>query len=155
MKRQPVQMEATCHRGHMFLPACNLSRCAGNEETIRTWLETHADRAEEEITKIRKENHNSSVIAPFQWNGFMQDGTDLLSTNRLGGYSRRWSSHIQLYNKEQENTELQIHAPVNTALLEEARLAKEQAAASEDGWKPGDEDEQIIDDLDKYDDRID
>jgi hypothetical protein len=65
MKRQPIQMEATCHCGHMFLPACGLSHCAESEETIRTRRDTHPDRAEEEITTIRKENHNSFVIAPF------------------------------------------------------------------------------------------
>jgi hypothetical protein len=146
-----LQMQTTCHCGHMYFPACTLRPSPENDATIKQWRSTHEGRAEEEIAKIREENHNAFIMAPFKWNGFMRDGTDLFEARNLRSFSKEWSSPAQLYSKDQENTEPQIHAPANATLLEEARLAKGSPTASYDGWKPANEEEKRIDDLDTYD----
>ena len=51
--------------------------------------------------------------------------------------------------QDQENTEPQIYAPANAALLEEARLTREPPPAFKDGGEPADEQEKLVDDLDE------
>ena len=150
VEQEPVQMQATCICGHMFFPACGLRPTPANEPTIKAWRKGHEGRAEKEIARIREEYRNAFVIAPFKWNGYMTNGTDLLEATRLRGFSNQWCTHTQLYSKEQENTEPQLHAPANTELLEEVLAAKKPPPVPNDGWEPEDQDRDI-DDMDKYD----
>jgi hypothetical protein len=107
-------------------------------------------RAEEEITSIRKEFRNAFVIAPFKWNGFMTGGQDLLDAPRLWGFSNQWCEGTQLFSKEQENTDPQLHAPANAALLEEIMAAKKPPLTLVDDCDPDDPD-RIVENKDKYD----
>ena len=64
----------------MYLPASTAdeSNPTHDEEGLN-WHDTHGERAEGEIQKVRRTSLTCFVIAPFTWDGKMHNGADLLS----------------------------------------------------------------------------